>query len=81
MSGLTLQAYLIMPVQRIPRYRLLLEDLLRRTESNHTDYNGLKIALERIDSVARFVNEEIRRHHKYTSQISIECSNLSVAFC
>lgn len=29
-GGLNLSAYLIMPVQRMPRYRLLLEDLLNK---------------------------------------------------
>ena len=38
-----LEAYLIQPVQRIPRYRLLLEDLLKHTDrvgSLHTSTIG-----------------------------------------
>jgi hypothetical protein len=35
-------AYLIMPVQRIPRYQLLLRDLLKHTEKDHNDYESLQ---------------------------------------
>src|SRR5690242_13778022 len=45
-KGLTLQAYLIMPVQRIPRYKLLLEDLLKKTEETHPDYLNIKKAYQ-----------------------------------
>lgn len=35
-------AYLIMPVQRIPRYQLLLRDLLKHTEKDHNDFESLQ---------------------------------------
>jgi hypothetical protein len=31
-----------MPVQRIPRYQLLLRDLLKHTEKDHNDYESLQ---------------------------------------
>jgi hypothetical protein len=37
-AGLTLKAFLIMPIQRIPRYRLLLEDLVKNTPESHPDH-------------------------------------------
>ncbi|ELR23936.1 RhoGEF domain containing protein [Acanthamoeba castellanii str. Neff] len=39
-------AYLIMPVQRIPRYQLLLRDLLKHTEKDHNDFESLQKAEE-----------------------------------
>lgn len=33
-------------VQRIPRYVLLLEDLLRHTEEDHPDYKPLTLVIE-----------------------------------
>lgn len=49
--------FLIMPVQRIPRYSLLLADLLRHTDEEHPDWKSLSDALARINEVALFINE------------------------
>ena len=38
-----LLSYLILPVQRIPRYNLLLRDLLKQTDENHPDYATLRL--------------------------------------
>ena len=38
-----LESIIIMPIQRIPRYKLLLEDLLKRTPDAHPDCNLLKV--------------------------------------
>ncbi|BFU23210.1 guanine nucleotide exchange factor, putative [Entamoeba histolytica HM-1:IMSS-B] len=48
---------LITPVQRLPRYQLLLKDLLKHTQQSHIDYNNIKKALEMIQEVANKVNE------------------------
>lgn len=37
-SHLNLESFLIMPVQRIPRYLLLMRDMLKYTHKRHTDY-------------------------------------------
>ena len=37
-TQLNLEAYLIMPVQRVPRYILLLQDMLKYTKESHPDY-------------------------------------------
>ena len=46
--GLDLRAYLIQPVQRVPRYRLLLIELLKHTRESHPDWVDLKAALENV---------------------------------
>ena len=35
----SLPSYLIMPIQRIPRYQLLLTELLKNTEPSYEDYS------------------------------------------
>lgn len=72
MASLNLQAYLIMPIQRIPRYKMLLEDLLKHTSKEHAEYECLEIALGRIQNVAHFVNEEIRKHENFLSVIWLQ---------
>jgi hypothetical protein len=37
--------FLIMPVQRIPRYSLLLKELVKVTSADHPDYAGSKKSL------------------------------------
>jgi hypothetical protein len=52
-----IENYLIMPIQRIPRYSMLLEDLVRNTWKIHPDYENLTKSLTRMNEVATMVNE------------------------
>lgn len=61
-SQLTLESYLLLPVQRIPRYRLLLEDLVRSTPPTRLrEPESLSLALEHISNIASSVNESKRQ--------------------
>ena len=51
MNGLTIDDYLIKPIQRLPKYVLLLKDLLRNTSSDHPDYNNISKALQLISDI------------------------------
>eukprot|EP00940_MAST-03C_sp_MAST-3C-sp2_P001065 g1065.t1 len=55
-----LQSLLIKPVQRIPKYRLLLQDLLKNTLPNSADRANLEAALKSIKETASHVNESVR---------------------
>jgi hypothetical protein len=54
-----LESLLIMPVQRIPRYNLLLRDLLRRTDDTHADFSNLTNALEQFENVMSYLDTNI----------------------
>lgn len=54
---LTFESCLIVPVQRIPRYLLLINDLLKNTPESHTDHPNLVQALKKISAVASYVND------------------------
>jgi hypothetical protein len=56
-QGRTVKDYLIMPIQRIPRYRLLLADLLRHTWPEHPDLADLQAALSRVEQLASSLDE------------------------
>ena len=60
-KGQTLESLLIMPIQRIPRYRLLLEELRKKTPSSHPGYDALNAALSEVNDAAVHLNETIRR--------------------
>ncbi|KAN0125127.1 hypothetical protein V8E52_001679 [Russula decolorans] len=56
-SQLNLEGYLLLPVQRIPRYRLLLEELARSTAPAEGCLDPLDQALDEISSLATNMNE------------------------
>ncbi|KAI6133216.1 hypothetical protein EDD16DRAFT_11590 [Pisolithus croceorrhizus] len=60
-SQLNLDGYLLLPVQRIPRYRLLLEELLRSTPPTSFTDDALDRALCEISSLATNMNEGKRQ--------------------
>ncbi|KAI8816289.1 uncharacterized protein EV422DRAFT_571856 [Fimicolochytrium jonesii] len=72
LKGLRLESFLIMPVQRIPRYKMLLEELVKKTDVHHPDHETLKNSLERIAEVAVFVNEAIREHEMVQELIALQ---------
>jgi len=62
---------LITPVQRIPRYRLLLEAMLRCTTIDHPDYELLSEALQIINLAAERLNEHVRIFESLNKVITI----------
>ena len=71
---LRLNALLITPVQRIPRYKLLLEDVIRNTPETHPDKPSLRDALSQIESVAWHINEQLREHENGVRMLDIQQS-------
>ena len=53
-SQLNLLGYLLLPVQRVPRYRLLLADLVN---SSDAPINRLKSGYEKVEGLAREIND------------------------
>lgn len=56
---------LIMPVQRMPRYVLLIHSLLDKTPPQHPDHEPLKAALAAIEKVVTDVNDAIERQENW----------------
>lgn len=64
-------SFLILPIQRIPRYKLLLKvstfpfllvipkDLVKHTPKDHLDYHDLSKALDKISEIADWVNNRL----------------------
>jgi len=71
-AGLDFLALLIMPVQRILRYKLLLEDLLKNTPEGHPDHEQLSSSLKNILDLAGNVNESIKAEENYKKLCSIQ---------
>ncbi|KAJ2856805.1 hypothetical protein J3B02_001394 [Coemansia erecta] len=55
-----LDGHLLTPVQRLPRYRMLLLDLLSNTPEDHPDHEALYAALKELNRTIYEVNEKKR---------------------
>jgi len=53
--------FLIMPIQRVPRYVLLLETIIKHTEAGHPGMEALQSALKRMRETANVLNASISR--------------------
>eukprot|EP00003_Mantamonas_plastica_P005724 TRINITY_DN1466_c0_g1_i12.p1 TRINITY_DN1466_c0_g1~~TRINITY_DN1466_c0_g1_i12.p1 ORF type:complete len:1222 (-),score=469.78 TRINITY_DN1466_c0_g1_i12:54-3719(-) len=73
-NGLDLSSFLIMPVQRIPRYNLLLRDFIKPTIESHPDMENLMLAADQMDQVGRTMNESIAGSQDRIKMISIQDS-------
>ncbi|KAH3756732.1 Guanine exchange factor for Rac 30 [Pelomyxa schiedti] len=71
-KDLPLLATLIFPIQRIPRYQLLLTDLLRHTSSTHPDHENLEKSLEAVKKTGDYLNEKKRRAESLTKMQEIQ---------
>jgi len=83
-SNLDINSLLIMPVQRVPRYELLLKELIRFTEESHVDYKNLVQAQEAIRQINAYINQKKKdtdsRQKLLTIQKEVKgCPTLMVA--
>ena len=69
-----LRSLLITPIQRIPRYKLLLQDLISKTDEEHVDMDGLKNALEEMSSIANQINEAVRNAENMQKMMQVQQS-------
>eukprot|EP01132_Coremiostelium_polycephalum_P009091 gene9091-11142_t len=56
-STTDINSLLIMPVQRMPRYELLLKEILKHTQEDHVEYKNIKSAFESIRNINQYINE------------------------
>ncbi|SPO32387.1 probable Don1 - cytokinesis protein Don1 [Ustilago trichophora] len=72
--GLGFQAHLLTIVQRIPRYKLLVDDLVKSTPETHPDFVDLRRASHMIEQVASYINENVRQHEMVLTMLGLQKS-------
>eukprot|EP01105_Mastigella_eilhardi_P024082 TRINITY_DN6209_c0_g2_i1.p1 TRINITY_DN6209_c0_g2~~TRINITY_DN6209_c0_g2_i1.p1 ORF type:complete len:490 (+),score=130.13 TRINITY_DN6209_c0_g2_i1:80-1549(+) len=73
---LVVASLLILPIQRVPRYMLLLHDLLKHTDSQHADYEDLRKAVTLLDEIAAELNTYMQREEETSRVLTIQQSLL-----
>jgi len=71
---LDIPGYLIMPIQRVPRYFMLLERLAKHTWKDHRDYADLEKSVQGLQAVATHLNEQKRKFENIRSVITFQSS-------
>ena len=69
--GLDLSSLLILPIQRIPRYELLLNEALKLTNENHPDYSNLVQAAKIIKAMAVSINLDVKQYEQKKALLRI----------
>lgn len=67
-----LMSLMILPVQRIPRYELLLKEMVKHTFSSDPDAVTLDMALEKIKEIAGFVNDTKKHVEKMFKLLELQ---------
>lgn len=70
--GNSVQSLLIQPVQRVPRYKLLLAELLKNTPKNHADYNDLNDSHDQVGVVALSINSKMREQEHQHAILALQ---------
>jgi len=71
---LDLPSLLIMPIQRLPRYLLLLEDLHRETAPDHSDFPDLSKSIKILKQVADEMNNAVKQAENINKILDIQNS-------
>ena len=64
--------HLILPIQRVPRYTLLLTDLKKHTPQEHSEYTDLCSALSKIDKISHVINEHKRQIENMSQCLQVQ---------
>ncbi|XP_041348475.1 FYVE, RhoGEF and PH domain-containing protein 6-like [Gigantopelta aegis] len=71
-ANLALKHYMLKPIQRIPQYKLLLQDYLKNLSPDSPDYNNTITALSIVSEVADHANESMRHGDEMHQMMEIQ---------
>ncbi len=57
---LDIESFLIQPIQRLPRYSLLIRDILKSTPRNHKDFKILARAQGEMEMLLSYIDESAK---------------------
>ena len=70
--NLKLHHYLLKPIQRLPQYKLLLEDYLKYLDETSDDYDDTTTALRIVTEAAEHANETIKQTEMFQKMLGLQ---------
>ena len=67
----TVESLLIRPVQQIPRYVMLLKELLKNTPNGHPDKDDISQAIVQCEAVATHCNQSITKRKRFMETLEV----------
>lgn len=67
-----LMSLLIAPIQRIPRYRLLLKQVISHTSTSHPEYSVLLASLREVERAADHINSLVQDHENMQRMLELQ---------
>jgi len=71
-ENLELSSYFLLPVQRIPRYKMLLQDVVKHTWETHPDFENLVKALKLVTDITEYINTGIAKADNVGKMLEIQ---------
>jgi len=67
-----LEGLLVTPIQRVPRYQLLLQQLHKYTWNTHPDFQNIEQSLERMKNTAMHINEKSKETISFRKLLAVQ---------
>ncbi|XP_028407888.1 FYVE, RhoGEF and PH domain-containing protein 4-like isoform X2 [Dendronephthya gigantea] len=71
-NNLTLEHHMLAPVQRVPRYKLLLTDYISKLPEDSKDLEESKKALEIISAAANHANDSMKKTERFQKMLEMQ---------
>ena len=65
---------LIKPIQRVPRYLLLIKDLKKRTPEENPEFKKLEKALQKLSQIASAINSAVETRERYHKLLELQAA-------
>merc|ERR1719336_1317840 len=69
---LKLKHFMLKPVQRLPQYKLLLEDYLKHLDSDSADFDDTTLALKIVSDAAEHANDTVKQGDKFQTMLKLQ---------
>jgi len=71
-QNLKLKHFMLKPVQRLPQYKLLLEDYLKHLDTDSADFDDTTLALKIVSDAAEHANDTVKQGDKFQTMLKLQ---------
>jgi len=71
-QNLKLKHFMLKPVQRLPQYKLLLEDYLKHLDADSDDFDDTTLALKIVSDAAEHANDTVKQGDKFQTMLKLQ---------